>query len=300
MVDESQKLGGYIYAMAHSTVRTEKIWNNALRAMIKTGADPGSVAVELAIGSERLVGGGKFMTRALFHEIGHTVLLKNPKIMRSFLEEYTSFIGKRINQLEKGVPEQLQNLAAKLISYRIRGIDKIAKEIGKSSSVMTRNYEKIINQVHKLSKTEKRKFIKAVDLDMFRRTHNTLKQASEKLGDVRYSMLSWAKHDNYELFRTLAKGIRQDLGVKRKIGGIYYINPEEAFAQLFHKQVHKTGRETAKGSKLMKKISSKGGAGAPNNKNFPKTIERLDPLIKKEITAILKEVILRECRYLLG
>ena len=78
------------------------------------------------------------------------------------------------------------------------------------------------------------------------------------------------------------------------------MNPEEAVAELFEKTVRTVLGSRAQGSQLTKKISAKVGGKGVTSKNFPETVEMLKPLIQRDISSTLKEVILRECRYLLG
>jgi hypothetical protein len=277
--------GGYIISMADSTVKSGKIWDDAVEAAIKTGKKPGAVATEIALATRHMTGPASKMVNAAFHEIGHVVLLKNPKIARTFLDEYGMVLVTRIDKLSKRVPMKYQELANKLISHRTLGVDKYAAEAGVNATKHVREYEKLIQTVKNFSLKEKRHLRRALDLDMFRRTESLMSQAAST-GDVRRIMKSVYKSDNYEMFRTVAKGIRNDVGIRRRVGGIYFANFEEAFAELFEKSV-----KSALGARA-------GGKGL-RSKNFPETVRAIEPIIKKHVISTIKEILLKHYRYLL-
>ncbi len=87
--------------------------DKSLETAISAGTDriPGAVENKLALANRAFEKGGKKLTGALFHEIGHVTLLKNPQMAKTFLDEYSKMVSSRINNLTKKTTPKFQALA---------------------------------------------------------------------------------------------------------------------------------------------------------------------------------------------
>jgi hypothetical protein len=275
-VDPKAHAGGYIESFANNPGGVGPIWDKSLETAISAGTDriPGAVANKLALANRAFEKGGKKLTGALFHEIGHVTLLKNPQMAKTFLDEYSKMVSSRINNLTKKTTPKFQALAGELL------------EKGYTLAPDPKTGQSIESIVKNFNPKEKREFLRALDLQMFRKSANRLGQARES-GDIRRMMSSDALQSDYAMWRK-SNEFRKALGVKPR-RKTYMANFEEAFAELFEKTTRKT-----LGSRTDPNFVSQ-------SKNFPETAEKLTKLIQKDITPLVKEALFRlqDYRYLL-
>ena len=250
------------------------LYDDMVDAAIQTGKRPGAVAVDVAIHPAIMASrkaGGK-TSRALFHEIGHVALLKNPKIAGKFLDEYSGFLTKRIGKLDKEIPQKFKQVGEALFN----------KE--RNSKV----YSDAVNTFKSLTPVEKKQALRALNLQMFKNSQRTINVQRASTGDVRNMLKGGPAQTDYDTWSETAKLIRRDLGVKPR-RKTYQANFEETFAELFEKTTFGTlGSRTDPDFVFQ-------------SKNFPETAKSLTNLIQKEITPLIKEALFRlgDYRYLL-
>ena len=273
-VDSDNPYGGYIQSFGGSPAAP--IWDKSLETAISTGADriPGAVAHKIAVGERNFERGGKYLARPLFHEIGHITLLKNPQMAKTFLDEYSNMVSSRIKDLTKKTTPKFQALAGELL------------EKGDTLAPDPKTGQSIKSIVKNFNPKEKREFLRALNLQMFRKSADRLDQARES-GDIRRMMSSGVLGTDYNMWRK-SNEFRKALGIKPS-RGTYMANFEEAFAELFEKTTRKT-----LGSRTDPNFVSQ-------SKNFPETAKKLTKLIQKDITPLVKEALFRlqDYRYLL-
>ena len=209
---------------------------------------------------------GKTQFRTLAHEAGHIEFLKNyPNVGKDFFDEFESVVAaamrRKLNRM-KNNPNRVYN--QDLMDMFKKIIDGDEKTMG-GAILQLRALKKQLSP--KEYRAALSRFQDHADLTLMRDLMNDL--------DRMKSTISQIKKGKEELFTfaRLSKGkenLRTVLG-QQYGGSIYYLDPQEAFAELFEKAAR--------------------SQGAATSKSFPKTVEKINKIVEKEF--LVKESFIR-------
>ena len=203
---------------------------------------------------------GKAQFRTLAHEAGHIEFLKNyPNVGKDFFDEFESVVAaalrRKLNRM-KNNPNRVYN----------QDLMDIFQKIIKLGDEKTMGG--VILQLRDLKKQlSPKQFQDHADLALMRDLMNDLDQMKSTISQIKKGK------DMPFTFARLNKGkenLRTVLG-QQYGGSIYYLDPQEAFAELFEKAAR--------------------SQGAATSKSFPKTVEKINKIVEKEF--LVKESFIR-------
>jgi len=203
---------------------------------------------------------GKAQFRTLAHEAGHIEFLKNyPNVGKDFFDEFESVVAaalrRKLNRM-KNNPNRVYN----------QDLMDIFQKIIKLGDEKTMGG--VILQLRDLKKQlSPKQFQDHADLALMRDLMNDLDQMKSTISQIKKGK------DMPFTFARLNKGkenLRTVLGQEYG-GSIYYLDPQEAFAELFEKAAR--------------------SQGAATSKSFPKTVEKINKIVEKEF--LVKESFIR-------
>ena len=209
---------------------------------------------------------GKTQFRTLAHEAGHIEFLKNyPNVGKDFFDEFESVVAaamrRKLNRM-KNNPNR---------AYKQNWMDRFNEIIAGNENTMG-GVGLVLDDLKKqLSPKEYRAalsiFQDHADLALMRNLMNDLDQMKSTISQIKKGK------DVPFTFARLDKGkenLRTVLG-QQYGGSIYYLDPQEAFAELFEKAAR--------------------SQGAATSKSFPKTVEKINKIVEKEF--LVKESFIR-------
>jgi hypothetical protein len=203
---------------------------------------------------------GKAQFRTLAHEAGHIEFLKNyPNVGKDFFDEFESVVAaalrRKLNRM-KNNPNRVYNQDLMDIFQKII---KLGDEKTMGGAIL---------QLRDLKKQlSPKQFQDHADLALMRDLMNDLDQMKSTISQIKKGK------DMPFTFARLNKGkenLRTVLG-QQYGGSIYYLDPQEAFAELFEKAARSQGTATSK--------------------SFPKTVEKINKIVEKEF--LVKESFIR-------
>ena len=171
-----------------------------------------------------------------------------------------------LKQADLDDAEELLNAAKAAVSGADRvGIDDVMSQ-------MKVTYEK----------SEIKSILRGIQVLVLEESVKGLNFAAKQGGDIRKAMFAGPKQYNYSLFTDAMREINTRLGIKTN--KFYFLQMEEAFAELFEKTVKKVA----------------GGAEAAS-KNFPKTAGNIQKIISDDkIIQSLRESLLKKNKILIS
>ena len=209
---------------------------------------------------------GKTQFRTLAHEAGHIEFLKNyRKVGKHFFDEFESVVAaavrRKLNRM-KNNPNR---------AYNQDWMNTFNEIIAGNKNTM-KVFFGALNGLKKRSSSKEYRALLSIfqdhaDLALMRNLMNNLNQMKRTISQIK-------KGEDVDLvFAHLSKGkenLRTVLG--QEYGrSIYYLDPQEAFAELFEKAAR--------------------SQGAATSKTFPKTVEKINKIVKKEF--LVKESFIR-------
>ena len=263
-VDVRIPSGGWILSLAEAN---PKVYNKYIRDLDKIKKIP-TQATGIAIG--RGVAGmetkGSRILRTLFHEIGHLKFIENfPTVAEPFLKEYRALLLNRLKGLQSKA-----GLSADLNRF---GDDLLNATLNPTKAYQRKNVQNLLQMG-----LNKQQILTLYQSAVLRSMVDQIGNADPK--KIKQFLSATNKGDNYELFKDGMQEIAVLLDIDPgRVKSFYFLNFEEAFAELFEKTVRK----------------STGDSSVALSKNFPETSKQIQKIIKDEdIINQLKEECLKK------
>ena len=194
---------------------------------------------QINIGASRATQGGKKLFRVLFHELGHTQLLKNYReVAKTFYTEWLSLTKRRIAALEKDIARRKATAKTPMEKTKLAQKEEQLKRIKEATAVFKDQVKKTFEGGGDLGE-----LFSKMD-DTYVGVQNYLKRVrgGDRVIKVPGGVNKWTK---------LGYKPGQKVTIKARTGPLYFlVQPEEAFAELFEK----AARSVAGSAQTQKRI----------------------------------------------